>query len=517
MITQSKHDQSQFWIAVQAQHIAEQYPEGEITVSSGHSPSGKYHFGTLREPLTASALTGSLRQHGRRATHIDFVDDFDVLRKIPVGVSKDFEQYLGMPLYLAPSPVEGFDSYADYYLHDWLESYRRLGIEAQIYRSHQQYQAGQFTSYVERTLANLEDVKEIIQRISKRELPKQWVPVQILSRDKYLNTWTFKDWDEHKRIILYEDENGEEGELDYVNQPGRVKLDWRLDWPARWHMLGVNVEPFGRDHAAKGGSYDTGKELVRRIFNGQAPHPIRYEFVNIAGETKKMSKSAGNVITPMDLLQIMPPSLLRYFILRSRPDKPLYFYPGEKLMALYDEYKQVAAAARAGHDHEFMDAYRSADIGDRLTEAPFSHVVSIYQAALGDAARIRELLERTGYEADPAVLEAELPYVKAWLDTYAPEHLVFRLQEELPEVKLSTEQITFLANLAAMLEDRQEWDPEWVHSTIHELKQRHNLGAAQAFQAIYLVLLGQTSGPKAGWYLATLDKDWLVGRLRLEH
>lgn len=516
MSKNNEHDQSQFWVAVHAQHIAGQYPGGEIIISSGHSPSGKYHFGTLREPMTASVLAEAIRQHGRSATHIDFIDDFDVLRKIPAGIPKDFEQYLGMPLYLAPSPVEGFDSYADYYLHEWFESYQRLGIEPRIYRSHEQYQAGKFIPYVENMLENLEDVKEIIQRVSKRELPKQWAPVQLLSDDNYLNTWNFKDWDKQKQTILYEDENGEEGELDYASQPGRVKLDWRLDWPARWHMLDVDAEPFGRDHAAKGGSYDTGEEIVRSIFNGQAPYPIRYEFINIAGETKKMSKSAGNVITPKNLLQIMPPSLLRYFILRSRADKPLYFYPGEKLMALYDEYKQVSAAARGGEEHEFMDAYRFADIGDQLTDVPFSHLASVYQAAHGDIARIQELLERTGYEVDRTSLEAELSYVKTWLDGYAPEHLIFQLQEELPEVKLDTPQVLFLANLARKLEGKDEWDPEWIHNTIHELKQEHHLGAAQAFGAIYLILFGQSSGPKVGWYLTTLDKDWLLDRLRLE-
>ena len=36
-----------------------------------------------------------------------------------------------------------------------------------------------------------------------------------------------------------------------------------VDWPARWAMLGVSVEPFGKDHATRGGSYDTGARIAR--------------------------------------------------------------------------------------------------------------------------------------------------------------------------------------------------------------------------------------------------------------
>ncbi len=47
---------------------------------------------------------------------------------------------------------------------------------------------------------------------------------------------------------------------------GGGKLTWRVDWPARWAVLGVTVEPLGKDHASRGGSYDTGKRIVREIY-----------------------------------------------------------------------------------------------------------------------------------------------------------------------------------------------------------------------------------------------------------
>jgi lysyl-tRNA synthetase class I len=40
------------------------------------------------------------------------------------------------------------------------------------------------------------------------------------------------------------------------------------------------------------------------------------------------------------------------------------------------------------------------------------------------------------------------------------------------------------------------------------------LKAAEGFQAIYLALLGTLRGPRVGWFLAFLDHDFVVERLR---
>jgi lysyl-tRNA synthetase class I len=71
---------SRDWLDSLAEQVNQQFPDGEVTVSSGHSPSGVYHVGTLREIMTANAITWALKRAGRRAKHVDFVDDFDAFR-----------------------------------------------------------------------------------------------------------------------------------------------------------------------------------------------------------------------------------------------------------------------------------------------------------------------------------------------------------------------------------------------------------------------------------------------------
>lgn len=92
------------WLNKAADEVIKAHPEGEILVSSGVSPSGVYHVGTLREVLTADAIMLAVRARGRDVRHIHVVDDLDPLRKIPAGVPAEFEKYFGMPLVDVPSP-----------------------------------------------------------------------------------------------------------------------------------------------------------------------------------------------------------------------------------------------------------------------------------------------------------------------------------------------------------------------------------------------------------------------------
>jgi lysyl-tRNA synthetase class I len=97
------------------------------------------------------------------------------------------------------------------------------------------------------------------------------------------------------------------------------KLTWRVDWPARWKVLSVTVEPFGKDHATSGGSYDTGKRIVREVFGAEPPFPVTYEWISLKGQGD-MSSSKGNVISIERMLKVVPPEVLRYLIVRTPPE-----------------------------------------------------------------------------------------------------------------------------------------------------------------------------------------------------
>ena len=508
-------DLSRDWLDQLVEQVQKEHPHGEIIVSSGHSPSGVYHVGTLREIMTANAITWALRRAGRKARHIDFVDDFDAFRKVPVVVPDEWKQYLGQPLAVVPDPWSCHASYGAHYLSDLYASLEQLNCRPdETISGYHNYQDGVLVDQLAVSLDRLDEVRQILTEVGGRQLDERWAPVQILDEQQNLRTLTFAGWDTKTRRVTWQDRDGRKGEVGLGE--GRVKLDWRLDWPARWAKWGVTVEPFGRDHATKGGSYDTGAVLVERIFGGRAPYPVPYEFINSLGQTKKMSKSSGDVLTPADALEVMPPEVLRYFVIHPRPARTLTFDAGLGLYTLIDEYTKTGAASDASIAYA-----RAAKANETIAPVPFNHLVSVYQAAQGVPAAAFELLRRTGYEEAVEkygiVIHRELHFVKNWLAKHAPENVKFTVQDQLPQVELSPGQRAGLAKLADTIEAEKDLSGQGMHDAIYAAAEAGGLKPAQLFQAIYRVLLAKESGPKAGWFLASLDPHWLTQRLRLKN
>jgi len=278
------------WLNQIVDELIARHPEGEILIESGGSPSGTHHVGHMREFVTADAILMEIRRRGRQARHIYFADDMDALRKIPVDVPAEFEKYLGVPLCDVPAPDGSDQSYADFFLAQLERATAALGVDVEFIRSHKRYRAGFFVPAIERSLEHIGEARKALETISQRRLDDNWTPIQVLE-DGRLKNRRFLGIDQEAKIVRYESASGEERTARY--DTGEVKLDWRLDWPGRWWLQNVSAEPSGRDHMTKGGSYDTGVQIMKDVYEAEAPYPIAYDFINLAGDTKKMSASKG--------------------------------------------------------------------------------------------------------------------------------------------------------------------------------------------------------------------------------
>lgn len=494
-------------------------PEGEIIVESGISPSGSYHMGYFREILTCDAIMISLRNRGRQARHIHFVDDLDGFRKVPSNLPPEYDKYLGKPLCDMPAPDGSDQSYADYALKGFLDSVAAIGAEVEVIRSHLKYREGFFTEAIEVVLNHLPEVKEVLETISGRKLGEEWSPIQV-NEDGYLKKRAFVSIDPDQKIIKYLDKEGQQQQTGY--QKGEVKLDWRLDWPARWWLLKVVVEPFGRDHATKGGSFDTGAGLMDKVFKAPAPLPVPYEFVNRAGDTIKMSASKGNGITMAEVVDVLPPEVVRFFILRSAPDKTLFFDPIDGVVRLIDEFAELLAKAdKTADDQQLIDLCFAGTKAKTISNVPFSHLVASYQSALKDADKTLDIISRTEH-ADIAgeqgeVIKRELAYIEKWLDLWAPDDIKFELVKSIDKSAFNEHQQQWFAELAEAVEGAPaDADGEWFHKALYAIKEKHQLQPQDLFGPLYQLLIGKTSGPRAGWFLSMLPRDWLLQRLRFE-
>jgi lysyl-tRNA synthetase, class I len=511
------------WLNKIADEAIRQHPDGEIIVSSGVSPSGTYHLGTLREVLTAEAIMWAIKQKGRKSRHIHVVDDLDVFRKVPVGVPPEFDKYLGWSLCDVPAPDGSDTSYADYYLKDLVDASKELNLEMEVMRAHKEYRKGFFVPAIETALEKADEIKKILEEVSGRKLDQQFSPIQIVEGD-YIKNRQFVSINKLAKTVTYIDDKGKEQEQKYDS--GKVKLNWRIDWPARWFLLGVNVEPFGRDHATKGGSYDTGEVIVKKVFGATPPLPVPYNFINKTGDTKKMSKSAGDTFTAAELLNLLPSELVWFFLLRYSPDKLLFFDAGPTFIKLYDDYKELLAKSDKSDDDKYLlNACLQGKETSSVSRVPFSHLVASYQASLKDASKSLDVIKRTEHgkvaEYDADKIKEELKFIDAWLEKSAPEEVKFSVAQSVEQSEFNDSQKQFLSELAKEIAKApKDADGEWFHEAIYRVKEANELEPAEIFKTLYQALINKDSGPRAGWFLATLANlrsvDWLVKRLKLE-
>jgi lysyl-tRNA synthetase class 1 len=507
------------WLNTIVDEVIARRPEGEIVVSSGVSPSGTYHLGTLREVLTAEIIAVELRRRGRQARHVHVVDDLDSLRKIPVNVSDGFEQYLGRPLCDVPAPDGSDRSYADFFLADLLEAAQKMHLTMEVVRSHEKYREGAFVPAIERALEHVDDIRHALEDVAGRQLDDQWSPIQVLEGG-YLKNRQFVSIDTAAKTVTYAAKEGETHTLSYAH--GEVKLNWRIDWPARWWLYGVHVEPFGRDHATKGGSYDTGSVIARAVYDTEPPLPVPYDFINRTGETKKMSKSAGNVITAAELLHMLPPEIVWFLLLRYAPDKLIFFDEGDTLIRLFDEFAALLAKPeKTPYEQQLIDLCRHSVEQPTVSNVPFSHLVASYQAALKDAGKTLAVIGRTEYvqtvAKDADTITRELHFIDQWLTRRAPDDVKFELLQQCDPAQFTESEKKFLIKLGDKVATAPEdADGAWFHNAIYELKDELSLAPKEIFTVLYRALIGKESGPRAGWFLSILPRDWLTTRLHLD-
>ncbi len=508
------------WLNQIVDDITARHPEGEILIESGSSPSGTYHLGHLRELVTCDAILLECRRRGREARHVQFVDDLDAFRKVPMNFPPDYERYLGTPLCDMPAPDGSGVSTADYFLRGLQDACNTLGVEVEYRRAHEKYRSGWYVPAIERSLERVAAARRALETISGRQLEDTWSPIQIMETGK-LKKRPFVSIDTNAKMLVYRDADGNEQTAPY--DKGEVKLDWRLDWPGRWWLQEVQVEPSGRDHMTKGGSYDTGVQIMHDVYEAEPPIPVAYDFINMTGDNKKMSASRGTGLDAREGAAIMPPEVVRYFILRSPASKRLYFDPINGVVQLMDEFAAFSAKQEKTEAEEqlFYLCTRGNNGRRTVSRVPFSHLVASYQASLKDAEKTLEVIKRTEHaqtaEEDAEIIKQELQFIDAWLQKRAPEDVKFELTKQVNAADFTQQEQTFLKALGQKVAQAPaDADGAYFHERIYELREEIGMAPKELFTTLYRALINKESGPRAGWFLSILPRDWLVTRLKLE-
>ncbi len=468
-------------------------------IATGITPSGHIHLGNLREMLTADAVRRAVIDKGGEAELIYIADTFDPLRRRYPFLPKEYEQYVGMPLSEIPDPEGCHENYAEHFLQPFLESLEILGIPVKVERADEMYKEGMYEEAIRVSLEKRDKIAKIIEEVTGRSLEKDWYPFMPLCENcGKINSTRVTGFDD--RWIYYRCKCGNEGRTSYR---GGGKLTWRVDWAARWKILKITCEPFGKDHAAAGGSYDTGKRLAREIFGIEPPYPIPYEWIHLKG-VGAMSSSKGIVIPVREFLDVLPPEIVRFIIIKVKPKKHIDFDPAN-LLELVDEFEEGVRRGDRSVELSLTEDIEYSDI-------PFRHLIVVGQIAKWDLNRSLEILSRTYRIDDRARMDVErrLRYAKKWLETFAPERLKFEIVEEVDKKMFDDEEMMFLKEFASSL--RTDMDAEEIHNAVYSVSRDLGIKPSKAFRAIYKAILGKDYGPRAGYFIKMLGIDWVKNR-----
>src|SRR5262245_35574315 len=501
------HERQHHW----ADEIAEQIAgiPGRHEISTGISPSGEIHIGNLREVITADVVYRALKERGVDVV-LDYVaDNFDPLRKVYPFLDRSvYEPLIGCPLSEIPCPCGKHVSYGEHFLEPFLDSLRRMRIDVTVYYADRMYKSGMLVPQIIKALQGRDAIARILEECTGRQVEPDWSPFNpICQACGRMTETTVRGFSARDESVDYECRCGRSGT---VSMRGGGKLTWRADWPARWARIPVTIEPFGKDHATRGGSYDTGARICREVYGAEPPFPVTYEWIAFKG-MGDMSKSKGNVLSVHRMLEVVPPEVLRYLVVKTRPMRSINFDPGLPLLSLVDEFDDAASEARDPRALALSGAEQFRPIG-----VPFRHLVNVVQMADFDLDQAVVILRRNGYDIpDAEAVKDRAGYALRWLREFAPPETRFSVQPALPEAarSLDAAQKEFLRRLAEAL--RPGLSGEEIHALVYEVAGAAGLPkATPAFEAIYRASLGQAKGPRAGWFLAFLDPTFVAARLR---
>jgi len=469
-------------------HAQETAPgvERVITCASGASPSGPIHLGNLREFITPHFVAEEIRRRGLAVRHLHSWDDFDRFRKVPAGVDPSWADHIGRPLSDVPDPWECHASWAEHYKAPLREALAELGIEMEEVSQTERYRAGAYTDLVLHAIRHRDEIEQVLgrHRTKKAAADPEADPEpteeddDVTSGTGELARFPYKPYcrqcgRDTVALTSYDDDTTDLGYtcsscgftgVTNVATQHEGKLVWKVDWPMRWSVEGVDFEPGGLDHSTPGSSYTVGKELVSEVFGFRAPSYVAYAFVGFAG-VQKMSSSSGGVPTASDALRILESPMVRWLYVRRAPKQAFNIDFGAEVVRLYDEWD---ALGRKAADPEKRDAqvlaYERAVSTSTAGRLPtpariesFRQLSSVADITNGDPAQISRIVGVSVEDLEPRLSKAT-----SWIRDFVPEadRTTVRTRPDHERLaRLNEDEELWLAQLLDRMPDELELEP----------------------------------------------------------
>ncbi len=514
----------QFWLDKIAHDIIEREERLDrkinvLRVESGIGASGFPHIGSVGDSLRAYGVKLALENLGYKSELIAYSDDRDGLRKVPAGVPKEYSKYLGMPVSEIPDPWGCHSSYGEHMSSMLIEALEKLGIEFTFISGTEAYKSGLLDEQISKLLANSEKVDRIIREEVGSSKPKGWIHYwpRCEKCGRIYTTRVIKVIPEEGKVIYACDQEfkgikgcGYVGEASYLKGDG--KLSWKGEFAARWAALGIVFEPHGKDITD---SFRVNARISREILGYEPPMTVMYEMF-LDSTKRKISKSAGNVITPQMWMEFSPPEALRMIMFKryhstrsiSLQSSPLYINELENGIRKYHNLEKIRSERDKITLKRLMEytylmkgvptpwPYRYTAVLNVVTMLPkdmefdellrvAADLISKYYDMKAESLLNEEMFRKYVY------------YAKNYVENFGTA--------EIKSIEVKDSVLNAIDLFVRELKgDMEEEDIQnLAFNTARELE----IPIRAFFQTIYMILLGQPQGPKLGPLIRRIGVD----------
>ena len=508
--------------------IARNPNKEEYVCAAGISPSGSIHIGNFRDVATSYFVYKALKRMGKKARFLFSWDELDRLRKIPVNVSKvdkDMEKYIGFPYVDVPNPFKDseYKTYAEYFEKEFEASIGNFGIEMDYRHQAQMYRTGQYVPYIIEALKKRGEIFDILDshrtQTAQEGEREAYYPVSIYCPHCHRDTTTITELSEDCTKAKYTCKCGHSGDFDFTKD-FNCKLAWKIDWPMRWLHEKVDFEPGGKDHASIHGSYDTSKDIARKIFNFEPPLFQGYEFIGIRGTTGKMSGSSGLNLTPETLLKLYQPEVLLWLYSKTEPTKAFDFCFDDGILRQYFEFDKMYDAVLNGTAEEYMNdiMYYSQVEGRNIKTVPMGLLVQLGSVVDFNTEMLEVVFEKIGTPYKESDFADRVTRAKFWLEECSPESVnrlrknrnwdVYNQLNDLEKQEIK-ELFDYISKGGYTLDELQVElyaIPKRVRGIADESKELKQIQGVY-FKNVYKLLIDKEKGPRLYLFLYAINPE----------
>ncbi len=514
------------WADEIAQQLIEKHPNTQVfTCACGISPSGVVHIGNFREIVTAFFVAKGLKDLGKDVRFIYSWDSFDRLRKIATGIPLD-EKYIGMPYSEIPDPFGTENSYEEHFEKPLIDALKDVGIEAEFIFQSKEYKSGRYVPGILKALEKRKEIYDIMMSFKTQEANNEdrekYVPIEVYCQKCGHDSTKVTKVSEDCKLLDYTCKCGYCGQID-VTKDFCIKLVWKVDWPMRWREEGVLFEPGGRDHSSQGGSYQVSSVIAKKIFGIEPPTYRMYDFINLKGQTKKISSSSGTDMSPATLLKVYEPAVLLWMFTRFLPERSFDIALDADVLKTYHEFDRMYKSYKDGTCDEMVKRIMELALSstDESTFVPVdaSLIASFAPIVNFDLDMLTELFHKIGQNFTKEQIKPRFEKITHWLKTYCPEQIVKLLENKNDAFfeTMTAEEKDWIEKLAKAIEEK-DMTAEEMQTLLYEIpKQNGEQDKAKQkrfFEVVYNLLIGKEKGPRLYLFLTALNKDEILKLLK---